>query len=63
MLLVYNPDQTWSSTKKIGFTIGVLAAGMMMLFLGWQAYIIGPSLIIIGSFVEFFSKKPKYTLI
>jgi len=47
MLYIFEPG------KKRWKIIGVFFAGLLMLFLAWQAYFVGPLLILIGSFILF----------
>jgi hypothetical protein len=42
-------------TTKLWFSIGTIAAGSLMFFAAWQAYIVFPSFIILGALVHLFS--------
>ena len=57
ILSLFNIKSDWKRSKKLCYTIGTFLAGLLMLFFCWQAYIIGPALILIGSFVHFFGAE------
>jgi hypothetical protein len=54
ILGLYEPSSL-DRTTKVWFSIGTIAAGSLMFFTAWQAYLVFPSFIMLGAFIHLFN--------